>query len=316
MGGPPRRVVARGRSWRSAAVSWIEALDPSVRVAFWTILVASLCSVMCAWLGVWLVLQRLSMTGDAISHAVLPGLVLTFVWFGTRDAGAMMVGAAVAGLVTVALTKGLSQLVGVREDASLGVVFTVLFALGVILVTRFAGQIDLDPGCVLYGLVEFVALDTRPLWGTEVPTALFTLVPAFALVCAFLFALNGEIKLMAFDPGLARVLGKRPGVVYYVLMAFVALATVASFEAVGSILVIAMLIGPPAAAQLVTRDLRAMFALSALFAVLASMAGYLFAARLNTSVAGMIAVSIGALYAGCAFVFLVRGRPTRTAVRS
>lgn len=254
---------------------------------------ASTCSLACAWVGVWLVLQRVSMIGDAISHSVLPGLVVSFLVFGTRAPAPMFLGAAVAGLATTYLTRSISSATGAKEDSSMGVVFTVLFAFGVLLITRFARQIDLDPGCVLYGLLEFVALDTRAVLGLEVPRVMETLVPALILTGGLLTLFRKEVLLMAFDPGLARTLGYRPGAVYYGLMALVAVVTVASFEAVGSILVIAMLIGPAVAANLWSRDWRSMFAIASVVAVGSSVVGYALAVATNTSVAGMMAVVVG-----------------------
>ncbi len=281
-------------------------MSPELAIPFWTVTVAALCATLCALLGVWLVLQRVSLTGDAISHSVLPGLALTFIWFGTREPAPMLIGAGLAGLGTVALTRLISQSVRVGEDASLGVVFTTLFALGVILITRYAAQVDLDAGCVLYGLVEFVALDTVRFGGFEIPAVLRTILPVFALSATFLWLFRRELALMAFDPGLARTLGKRPGLLSYALMACVAAATVASFEAVGSILVVAMLIGPAATAQLLTRRLGPLFALSAGLAIAASAAGYALAAAWNTSVAGMIATVLGCFYAVAAISQAVR----------
>lgn len=266
-------------------------------IAGWTVLVASLCAVMCALVGVWLVLQRASMTGDAISHAVLPGLALTFILFGTRAPLPMMFGAALAGVLTVVLSRAITHGAGVKEDGSLGVVFTVFFALGVILITRYAAQVDLDPGCVLYGLVEFVALDTAPVLGIEMPRVLVNIVPTLLVVVLFLWLARREMALMAFDPALAKALGRRPNALYYGFMSMVALATVASFEAVGSILVVAMLVGPAATAQLLTQRLRPMFVISVVVALLSAALGYLLAGLANTSVAGMMACVVGALYA-------------------
>mgnify|MGYP001820057913 CR=1 FL=1 len=277
-------------------LSWLDGLSPSALMAFWTITVAALCSLMCAWLGVWLVLQRESLIGDAISHSVLPGLALTFIWFGQRDPIPMLIGASVAGLLTTVLIRGLSSLTKVKNDASMGVVFSVFFALGVILITQYASHIDLDPGCVLYGLIEFVAIDTFEFAGTHVPQALINIVPALLVVGVFLLLFNKELKIMAFDGRLASTLGKRPSAMYFALMAMVAVATVASFEAVGSILVIAMLIGPAAAAQLLSRKLTGVFGWASVFAIASSVFGYLLAVLWNTSVAGMMSVVIGAIY--------------------
>lgn len=265
-------------------------------IAFWTITVAALVSILCANLGVWLVLQRQSLTADAISHSVLPGLVAAFLFFGTRSAIPMFLGAVIAGVLTVFLTRTLTDLLGVKEDAGLGIVFSVLFALGVILITKFAAQVDLDPGCVLYGLVEFVALDTTTIMGVAMPRVLATIVPAALLAGFFLVLLRRELTLMAFDPLLAATLGKRPVLLYYALMAVIAIATVACFEAVGSILVIAMLVGPAAVAQLLTLDLRAMFGIATVIGLACAVLGYVSAVALNTSVAGMMAVWVGLFY--------------------
>lgn len=283
-------------------------------IHLWTVVVAATCSLACAWVGVWLVLQRVSMIGDAISHSVLPGLVVSFLMFGTRAPWPMFLGAAVAGLATTYLTRSIASATGAKEDSSMGVVFTVLFALGVLLITRYARQIDLDPGCVLYGLLEFVALDTRPILGVEVPRALETLAPALALTGVLLVLFRKEVLVMAFDPGLARTLGFRPTAIYYGLMALVAVVTVASFEAVGSILVIAMLIGPAVAANLWTRNWRTMFAIASLVAVGSSVAGYALAVATNTSVAGMMAVAVG-VACGLAAIFSPAGGVLQRAAR-
>lgn len=264
--------------------------------ALWTMAIAGLVGVLCAVLGVWLVLQRVSMLGDAISHAVLPGLVVGFLLFGTRAAAPMLFGALAAGILTVVLTKVISSATLLREDASMGVVFTGLFAVGVLLITRYARQVDLDPGCVLYGQLEFAALDTFEIGGFAIPRAIQSVVFGVVLVGAALTLFRKEIALASFDPGLARALGFRPDALILCLMALVAVASVVSFESVGSILVVAMLIGPAATAQMLTRRLRPMFAIAVVVALLSAVLGYWLAAALNTSVAGMIATVIGAFY--------------------
>src|ERR1051325_5903308 len=138
-------------------------------VAAWTIAVAILCRVPCAILGCYLVLRRMSLLGDAISHAVLPGLALAFLLTGSVSGWGMMIGAAVLGVLTAYLTQAVHKLADVPEDASMGVVFTSLFAVGVILITRVASQVDLDPGCVLYGLIEFAPFDTVDVSTLEPP---------------------------------------------------------------------------------------------------------------------------------------------------
>ena len=277
--------------------AWVDANA----LALWTIAVGVLCNTSCAILGCYLVLRRMSLLGDAISHSVLPGLALAFVLTGSISGWGMAVGAAALGVLTAFLTQAIGKLADVPEDASMGVVFTSLFAVGVILVTRVASQADLDPGCVLYGLIEFTPLDTVRLFGIEVPRAFQSLGPALVFTVGFVGLFWKELKIVSFDPALARAMGFRVGLIHYLLMAMVAGVTVASFEAVGSILVVAMLIVPAATAHLLTDRLVGMMLWSTAVAVLSAIFGYWLAARWNTSVAGMMAVVAGGLFALAVF---------------
>lgn len=255
----------------------------------WTAGTAVLCSVACAVIGCFLVLRRLSLLGDAISHAILPGLAVAFMLTQSRSPSAMVAGALAVGVMTALLSGGLSRWGKVPEDASMGVVFTTLFAVGVILISFTARDIDLDPGCVLYGLIEFVPFDTVRLGGFEVPRAFAWLGAALALNVGLIVAFYKELKIVCFDPELATSMGISAAVVHYGLMSAVAGTCVASFEAVGSILVIAMLVAPGATAHLLTDRLSRMLTLSAVIAAACAVSGYAAAVWLNTSVAGMIA---------------------------
>jgi manganese/zinc/iron transport system permease protein len=260
---------------------------------FWTVTIGVLGNVSCALLGCYLVLRRLSLLGDAISHAVLPGIALAFVFTGTITGLPIVAGAMLVGVLTALLTQSLHSLGRVPEDSSMGVVFTSLFALGVILITRAASHTDLDPGCVLYGNIDIAAIDLVPLGGMWVPRSVPTLAVVFLLTLGFVLLLWKELKVVSFDPALASAMGISAGLVHYLLMGMVAGVTVASFEAVGSVLVIAMLIVPAACAQLLTDRLRWMLVWAAVVAVLSSLVGYLAARRWNTSTAGMMAVVAG-----------------------
>jgi len=274
-------------------------------LAGWTIVVAAVGNVACALLGCYLVLRRLSLLGDAISHAVLPGIALAYLATGQLNGPAIVLGAMALGLVTTLLTEAVHRIGDVPEDSSMGVVFTGLFAVGVLLISQIANRVDLDPGCVLYGQIEIVPLDTVPVLGVEVPRALLTLVPVLLATVAFVLLLWKELKLAAFDPELATAMGIPAALLHYLLMAWVAGVTVASFEAVGAILVVAMLIVPAATAHLLTDRLGWMLVVAAVVAVLASVIGYRAAAYLNTSVAGMMAVAAGGLF-GLAVFFAPR----------
>ncbi len=271
----------------------------------WIVVVGALAAMSCAVLGTFLVLRKLSMMGDAISHAVLPGLAAGFLLTGSRDSLVMLVGAGVVGLLTALFTQWVHATGKVDRGAAMGVVFTILFAIGLILIRRGADHVDLDPDCVLYGSIELVPLDTVSLAGRLVPRAALITGAAFALNALCVALLYKEFKLTSFDPALATTLGINATAMHYLLMALVAITTVAAFESVGSILVIAMLIVPPATAHLLTDRLSRMLLLSVVLAALAAGLGHLGAITapawlgfdgLSTSTAGMMAVASGLLF--------------------
>jgi manganese/zinc/iron transport system permease protein len=268
-------------------------------------LVGALCAGACALPGTYLVLRRMSMMGDAISHAVLPGLAAAFLLTGSRDSLVMLVGAGVVGVLTALLTQWIHLVGRVESSASMGVVFTVLFAIGLILIRQAADHVDLDPDCVLYGAIEYVPLDRTTLAGLNVPRALVSAAGIFLFNLLFVLLFYKELKISSFDPGLATTLGIRADVMHYLLMTLVAVTTVVAFESVGSILVIAMLIVPPATAHLLTERLGVMLLLGVLLAVGAAPAGHWAAITapgalgfegVSTSTAGMMAVVAGLLF--------------------
>lgn len=263
------------------------------------ILTGTLIAASCGLLGCWLILRRLAMLGDAISHAALPGIVLAFLWTGSRSPLPMLIGAGSVGLVTTVLVQWLTQKRRMLPDAALGIVFTTLFALGVVLVSRYAGQVDLDMECVLYGEIAYVPWDVWTVGDLSLgPRALWLMSGIFALNLLFMGLCYKELKLCSFDPEYARVLGVRTSPVHYALMIMVALTIVASFELVGAILVIAFVVVPGATAYLLTRRLPVMLGLSLLIGALSAGLGYLLANRLDASIAGCMATVSGLLFAG------------------
>ncbi|MBL4699967.1 MAG: metal ABC transporter permease, partial [Phycisphaeraceae bacterium] len=218
---------------------------------FWIIVAALLSALSCALLGNFLVLRRMSMMGDAISHAVLPGLAAAFLITGSRDSFTMFIGAAIVGVLTAVLTEWIHSLGKVEHSASMGVVFTSLFALGLVLIVQAADHVDLDAQCVLYGAIELIP-SFDPF---EIPQAVITLSLVFGIVLTFVLVFYKELKITAFDPQLATTLGINATFMHYLLMSLIAMTTVACFESVGSILVIAMLIVPAASAFLLTERL-------------------------------------------------------------
>src|SRR5688572_19605130 len=276
-----------------ASIIWSWQIDG------WIIAAGVLCAMACALLGNFLVLRKMSMMGDAISHAVLPGLAAAFLITGSRDSVPMFIGAAVVGVLTAVLTQWVTRFGKVEESASMGVVFTALFAAGLILIVRAADHVDLDPGCVLYGAVETIAVDAI---GGGVPSAVWKLGGVFVLNALVVGVFYKELKITSFDPDLATTLGISAAFMHYLLMTLVAVTTVASFEMVGSVLVVAMLIVPAATAHLLTDRLGAMIATSLVVAVASAVGGHLLAATVpamlgwpDTNTAGMMAVVAGLL---------------------
>jgi ABC-type Mn2+/Zn2+ transport system permease subunit len=260
------------------------------------ILVGALTNVACALVGCYLVLRRMSLMGDAIAHAVLPGLVLAFVFSGSMNILPLFLGAAAVGLLTTFLTQTLHQYGRVPTDASMGVVFTSFFALGVVLLKRYITGVHFDVACVYEGSLSQAALDTFQFAGWELPRQLRTVLPIVLLNLAVILVLWKEMKISAFDPELSSSMGFSATLLHYLLMALVAMTTVASFEAVGSILVVAMLIVPAATAQLLCDRLGRMVLIACVFAILSAVLGYWLAVRWNVSPAGAMSVVAGGMY--------------------
>lgn len=293
------------------------SLDASI------LLTATLAALACTVPGVWLVLRRQSMLGDALSHTVLPGIVIAFLaitaaagagWISPGQAAtierlALLAGAVAAGVGTAWLTEWLSAR-GVEGNAALGVVFTSLFALGLFLVRFAVDDVHLDTDCVLFGRLVDTALDTQPLFGWDVPRAavasgLILLVNLLLLALAY-----KELRIAAFDPGLAATQGYSPRLIHYAHLTVTAITAVGVFEAVGSVLVVALLVVPAATAQLLTTRLNRLIPLALLLAIAAAIGGHWLSQTLpalifqplgypqieDASTAGMIAVASGLLF--------------------
>lgn len=269
----------------------------------WIVATAVVTGLACALLGNFLVLRRMSMMGDAISHAVLPGLAAAFLITGSRGSVAMLVGAAVVGVLTALFTQWISRFGKVEESAAMGVVFTGLFAAGLIMIVRAADAVDLDPGCVLYGAIEMTPLDTVYIMGFAIPRAVVVTGSVLLLDMLAVGLLYKEFRITSFDPGLATAQGIDARLMHYLLMVLVAITTVAAFESVGSILVIAMLIVPAATAHLLTDRLGPMILTSLLLSAVCSGLGHVAAITVpvwwgfsDTSTSGSISVVLGLVF--------------------
>ncbi|HBE68838.1 MAG TPA: iron ABC transporter [Planctomycetaceae bacterium] len=266
----------------------------------WIVLAAVLCALAASLLGNFLVLRRMSMLGDAISHAVLPGLAVAFFVSESRNSLPMFVGAVIVGTLTAFFTQWIHRVGRVDEGASMGVVFTSLFALGLLLIVQAADNVDLDPGCVLYGSIELTPFHKVGFFGWEVPAAVRTLGVVTCINLLFVGVFYKELKIASFDPALATSLGFNSAFIHYLLMVLVAVTAVASFESVGNVLVVAMFVVPPATAALLTRRLSIMILLSGVVAVCSACLGHVAAILVpaqfgfeSTTTAGMMAVMTG-----------------------
>ncbi len=278
----------------ASGVNWDWTVDG------WIIVAGALCAVAASLLGNFLVLRRLSLMGDAISHSVLPGIAAAFLFSGTRGSVVVLMGAASMGLLTVWLTELIRKYGKVEESAAIGVVFTSLFAVGLIMMVRAGDKIDLDPSCVLYGNLETIILDTVETPIGAVPRVVITisLVCMLNAVCIAVFFKQWQVS--TFDPLLSQAQGISPTLFHYVLASLVAVTCIASFEAVGNILVVAMLVVPAATAFLLCRRLETMILISIVVGSASAIAGHLLAITVpvafgfrSVNSAAMMAVTCG-----------------------
>jgi len=266
--------------------------------AFWIILTGSLVAVSCGLLGCYLILRKMSMIGDAISHAVLPGIFLAYWFIGDRASLPILLGTAGLGVFSTFMIESLSKRASLQLDAAIGLTFTFLFAVGVILISANAGNVELDQDCVLYGEIAYVPLDT---WvtagGTDMgPEAVWIMGSVLLFIVGFISIGYRGLFLTTFDPAYAAAIGISTAFWHYMLMGAVSLTTVLAFESVGAILVVAFLIGPAATAYLLTNNLKIMLLLSALVGVLTAIGGYYLAYFIDGSIAGAMASVLGLLF--------------------
>jgi manganese/zinc/iron transport system permease protein len=265
--------------------------------------IAAVTAAACAVPGVFLVLRRMALMSDAISHVLLLGIVLAFLV--TRDLRSplLLFGAAAIGVVTVVLIETLQRTRRVKEDAAIGLVFPALFSIGIVLVSRYTSNTHLDTDAVLNGALEFAALENWRIGDVDLgPKALWFVGFALILNVVFVALFFKELKLATFDAALATALGFAPAILHYALMVLVSVTAVVSFDAVGSIVVVALMIAPAAAAYLLTDDLKWMILWSVAIAIVGSWLGCRLAEWLDASYAGSIATMLGVVFA-MAFLF-------------
>jgi manganese/zinc/iron transport system permease protein len=265
-------------------------------------LTGALVGIAASLLGTFLVLRGNSMLSDAISHSIVFGIVIVWMLTGQQSGPVQIIGAALTGVFTVFLTELLVTTRRVKNDAAIGLVFPVLFSIGVLLLNVYARNVHIDQHTVLLGEIGFVWLDTVDIGGYPVPQALLSMGAMTLVNLAFVTFFFKELKLATFDEALARALGFAPAALSYALLALTSATAVAAFDSVGAILFIAFVIVPPSAAYLLTDRLWLMLVYGSAISVVSSITGYGLAITLNVSIGGMMAVMTGVILV-LAFLF-------------
>ncbi|MBD3890741.1 metal ABC transporter permease [Olleya marilimosa] len=260
-------------------------------------LIASLVAIACAIPGTFLVLRKMAMISDAISHSILPGIVVGF--FITQDLNSplLIVLAALTGVITVVLVEYIQKTGLVKEDTAIGLVFPALFSIGVILIAKNANDVHLDVDAVLVGELALAPFDRLIVSGVDIgPKSLWIIGIILLITITLLIAFFKELKVSTFDKGLAASLGFSPAIIHYGLMTVSSVTTVGAFDAVGAILVVALMIAPAATSYLLTTNLKKMLALAMFFGIFSAISGYWLAHLLDASIAGSITTMLGLIF--------------------
>jgi manganese/zinc/iron transport system permease protein len=272
---------------------FVEPWTSGFPTTIWIALMGFFVATACGLVGNYLILRRMALVGDAISHSVLPGIAIAFLLSHSRSTPVMFVGALAAGLVTTLIIEAIHKKSRVKQDAAIGIAFTSLFAIGVILISLYASKIDLDQECVLYGEIAFVPLQPAvELFGMSLgPTPAFRMAVVAAVTILLIVLFYKELLVSSFDPGLATSLGINSGLMHYGLMCWLSVVVVSAFESVGAILVIAMLILPGATASLLATRLPTVQVLTVVHGVVSSVLGIHIFTWLDCSAAGAMVVA-------------------------
>ena len=249
----------------------------------------------CALIGNYLVLRRISLVGDAISHSVLPGIAIAFIMTGSRSGTPMFIGALVAGVAATVFIEVLHSRSRLKQDAAIGITFSTLFAIGVILISIHGAHTDLDLDCVLFGKMDFLS-GREPVF-LGLPGVTVTMAVLALCVGVLIILFYKELLVSSFDPSLAASMGINPRLVHYLLMAVLSVVVVGAFTSVGAILVIAMLILPAATSCMLSDRLWVMMLLSLLHALISSLGGVHLAVALQVPTAPASVVAGAGLFA-------------------
>jgi manganese/zinc/iron transport system permease protein len=273
--------------WRSPTTVWLVVTAASTAIA-------------CGFPGSFLVLRRMSLAGDAISHSVLPGIVIGFLVSGSLNSPWLIAGAALSGWLTVMVIELLYRRGGVREDAATGVVFTAMFSIGVVLLRLFASKVDLDPDCVLFGNLETAIHGERvAIGGLEIPSIAITTGSAALLAMGFVTLFYHRLLATSFDSSLARLTSQAPALTQTLLLGVTAAVVVAAFQTVGAVMAVALLVLPAASCLLVTRRLSHLLCGVALHGCGSAVGGLYLATWLDCNLGAAVVMAGALVFCAC-----------------
>ncbi len=281
---------------------FVEAWTEGFSISLWIVAMGFFTTAACGLVGNYLLLRRMALIGDAISHSILFGLVVVFLLFRHVSTPIMFAGAVGAGLLTVGIIEFIHRQSRVKADAAICIAFTVLFAAGVVLlsVAEVGGPVHIDAECVLYGEIAFVPLEPAAVVGglSLGPVPVVRMAMVFCVLLLLITLFYKELLVTSFDSGLAVSIGLGFGVWHYGLMSALSVVIVSAFEAVGAILPIAMLVVPPMFAAQLSERLPTRLLLTTIHALLAALIGYHLSVWLECSAAGAMVVASALLFVG------------------
>lgn len=270
------------------------------------VLIGIVVAVACSIVGVFLVLRQMSMMTDAITHTILLGIIIGFLISGSLHSPLLIILASLMGVLTVYIIEIMQKTKLVSEDSAIGIVFPLLFSLAIILISRYTGRVNIDTDTVLLGEIAFAPFDRMIIFGKDFGSkAIFNMGIILLINISLIKIFFKELKICIFDPSLAYTLGFSPVLVTYLLMTMVSVTTVGAFEAVGSILLIAFMIGAPITAYLITNNLKKMIIYSCIISIINVLVGNYIAFYFDVSIAGAMATITGLTFA---IVFIISPR--------
>ncbi|WP_166822837.1 metal ABC transporter permease [Thalassoroseus pseudoceratinae] len=266
-------------------------------IELWTLAIATVTSITCALCGSLLLVNRKSMVSEGLSHAVLPGLVLAFVFIRDYNSPILIFAAAVSGMVMVWLTQLIERSRLVDDDAALGIVFAGMFSVGILIVSAKLRNTHFHADCIIDGNLALAPLDRLIVGGMDLgPRSCVVMCVMLALVVAFIVLAYKELKISIFDPILAERFRLRPALLQFAWLGLVSMTTVAAFDVAGSILIVALMIAPPAAAYLLTDRLGRLLVIAGIVATVSSIGGFYLAMNMDVSPTGPIASFSGVMF--------------------